>query len=121
MNDDRRRSVRARARLMTIVKNIRTGKAHRVLTNNLSGVGISFASEEHLEPGDKLELEIALPDSATPITCRADVVWVRAVGGPRKSYETPTCEIGVKFVDLAPKAQALFKQYAVMNAPPPEP
>jgi len=54
------------------------------------------------------------------MTCTTEVVWSQSVGAPRKSYETPTVEIGVRFVTINPKDQAALKQYTVMNALPPD-
>ena len=120
MGEEHRRSVRARVRLVTLVKLLSTGKVHRVLTNNVSSGGLSFVATQLIEPSTALELEITLPDRATPMTFTTEVVWSRTIGAPRKSYEDPTVEIGVKFVTINPKDQAALKQYAVMNALPPD-
>ena len=107
-------------RLVTRMKILSTGKVHRVLTNNVSSLGLSFIAEQHLEPGTQLEMEITLPDRPTPMTLTTEVVWSETIGAPRKSYEEPTVEIGTKFVTINPKDQAALRQYAVMNALPPD-
>ncbi len=77
-------------------------------------------TDETIEPGEPLDVELQLPDRAAPITFSAEVVWSRPTGGPRKSYETPTIEIGVKFITIDSKDVSLLGQYAALNALPPE-
>ncbi len=120
MSEERRRSIRANARLTTIVKNLDTKRVWRALTKDVGGVGVCVVTDESLELGTKLELEIRLPDRDEPITFTGEVVWSREVGGPRKSYEAPIREVGVKFVEIQPKDQRLLQQYVLMNPSPPE-
>ncbi len=118
MNEQRRRAVRVKLRLMAFMKVLGTGKVLRALTKNISGVGMLLVTEGMFEPGDKLELEITLPDRHTSIVCEAEVVWSRPTNAPHKSYAVPTSEIGVKLVNIDPKAQANLMQYARLNAMP---
>ena len=118
MSDEQQRAVRVKLRLMVFMKFVSDGKVLRVLTRNISGTGLSLVTEGALEPGTKLELEIRLPDRERPILCEAEVVWSRPTGEPRKSYEVPTSETGVKFVNIDPKEQSQLLQYARLNALP---
>lgn len=120
MSEERRRSVRANARLTTIIKNLSTHKVWRALTKNVSGVGICVVADEFLEVGSQLEVEIKLPDQGAPITFTGEVVWSQMVGGARKSYEALSMEAGIRFVEIPPKDQRLLQQYVMMNPPPPE-
>lgn len=120
MTQERRRGVRSSIRLIAIVKNLATGRVHRWLTKNISEIGLCLVTDEAIERGTRLEVEFKLPDYPSPLTIIAEVVWVMMVGAPRKSYEEPRIELGVKFVELAPKMQALLRQYATMTAPPPD-
>ena len=115
MTEERRRAVRTPIRLVTFVKMLSTGKVRRVLTNNVSVVGLCFLDEALLEPGVQLEIEVKLPDREAPIPCTAEVVWSRSVGGPRKSYEALAVETGVKVVEIQPKDQRLLQAYIAMN------
>ncbi len=121
MQPERRHLIRLRTKLTTVFKIVKTGKVRRGLTKNFSGVGICFVSEELLAPGEALEIELKLPDRNTPITFSAEVVWSYPVGEPPKSYEAPTIETGVKFVAVDSKDVAILRQYAALNALPPEP
>lgn len=53
-----------------------------------------FADDPHV-PGDRLELDLFLPDQGE-LTCRVEVVWVEALppDGPARF------DIGVKFVEI---------------------
>ena len=115
---ERRESPRVPLRLTLFIRNTATGKAWRVLSNDISGLGARFTTEEQLEVKTPLEVEIKLPDQATPISCKAEVVWNR-VTPPQKSYEWPMTEVGIGFLDLTPKDRVTLKQYSAMNAPPP--
>jgi len=118
MDAERRRLRRAPVRLMAIVKVLSTGKAWRALTKDVSGSGMSFVTDEALEPGTPLEIEMRLPDHDSPIRVIAGVVWMRSVKEPKHMYEHFSMEIGVKFVSLSPQDQKLLTQYGTLNAPP---
>jgi len=120
MNAERRQFIRAPSRLIVIFKNLKTNKVRRALTKDISASGLGLITEELLEPGTPLEIEVKFPDCASPMMFAAEVVWSRPVGEPRKSYQNPTAETGVKFVRIEPKDQVLLKQYAALNAPPPQ-
>ena len=118
MGEENRQGVRVKLRLMVFVKFLSTGKVQRVLTKDISGVGISLITEGILEPGTELECEITLPDRDRTIRCTARVVWSKATAEAHKSYELPPSETGVAFVNIDPKDQAQLLQYARLNALP---
>ena len=118
MGKELRRFIRLPSRLTAIFKVVKTGKVRRALTKDISAGGVCFVTEEVLEPGMALEVDLKLPDRAAPITFLGEVAWSRPIGSQRKSYENPTAETGVKFVSIDPKDQALIMQYAKLNAPP---
>ena len=120
MGEERRQFIRATSRLTAFIKYVDTGKVRRALTKDVSAGGMCVITEELLSPGAKVEVELKLPDWDKPIICAAEVVWSRPMGEARKSYENPTAETGLRFVNLAPKDQVLLKQYAALNAPPPK-
>ena len=115
-DEQRRQAVRVKLRLMVFMKCVGTRKVLRVLTKNISGIGMALVTEGTLEPDTKLELEITLPDRKMPILCEARVVWSKPTGEPHKSYAAPPSETGVKFVSIDPKDQAQLLQYARLNA-----
>lgn len=116
--DERRRFIRLNTRLNTIFTILKSGKVRRALTKDMGGGGLCVITEEMLEPGTKLAVEIKLPDRGDTVTFLAEVVWSRLVCASQKSYENMTVETGVKFIDPNPKDQMLIIQYARMNASP---
>ncbi len=118
MDADRRRLRRAPAHLMALVKTVSTGKVRRALTKDISGGGISFITDEELEPGTQLIIEMTLSDHPQPIQFTAEVIWLRSVKDPKHLYESLSMETGVKFVSISPQDQKLLKQYGMLNAPP---
>ena len=78
MGKQDRKAVRVKLRLTAFMKFVSTGKVVRVLTKDISGLGMSLVTDGTLELGTELELEITLPDRETPITCGAEVVWSKA-------------------------------------------
>ena len=120
MDHERRRFARIPIRLTAVFKNLSSAKVQRTLTKDIGGEGMCLITEGTMEPGTKLEVEIKLPDRDIPIIAAMEVVWSRPVGEPRKSYELPTAETGVKFVRMDQKDLALVMQYARLNTLPPE-
>ena len=118
MGEEQRRFIRVPSRLNAIFKVVKTGKVRRALTKDISAGGVCFITEELLEPGTALEVELKLPDREAPITFLGEVAWSRPIGPPPKSYQNPTSEAGIKFVSIDPKDRALIMQYAKLNAPP---
>ena len=121
MGQEQRRFVRVTSRLNATFKVVKTGKVKRALTKDISAGGICCVTEELLEAGIAVEVELRLPDRAAPILLLGEVAWSRPIGSQHKSYQNPTGEAGVQFTKIDPKDQALIIQYAKMNAPPPSP
>ncbi|MBI4343421.1 MAG: PilZ domain-containing protein [Candidatus Omnitrophica bacterium] len=119
LNPDRRRFIRAGARLTILLKDVATGKAWRVLTKNLSGGGLCVITDGLLMAGSAMEVELTLPDRDAPLVLSAEVSWSKIVAAARRSYESPRAESGLKFMQIDPKTRALLEQYAKLSAPPP--
>ena len=120
MDQEKRKYARVRQRLTTLVKFLDTGKVRRALTRDIGAGGVCVVMEGVLEPGTMLEVELRLPDRQQPITFTASVIWNRPLETLTKSYEIPTTETGVTFVNIDPKERAFLMQYAAMNPLPPE-
>ena len=116
--EDQRRFIRIPARLMTFIRFPKTGKVWRALTVDVSAGGIRLVTDELLEPGTVLELELKLPDREAPVACTAEVVRsVFVEGGPNTSAHV-TVESALKFTQIDPKDQSLLLLYTRFNAPP---
>ena len=113
-----RRSIRLRTRLTTIFKNLTTGRVQRALTKDVSGHGACLVTDDLLEEGTPLEVEIKLPDHPVPVVCLAEVVW--SVFQPEtQGGRTSKAETGIRFVKVDSKEHARIMQYARFNALPP--
>src|SRR3989338_1143623 len=118
MGQEQRRFIRVTTRLTAVVKVVKTGKTRRALTKDISAGGICFVTEELLEPGTALEVELKLPDRDAPVAFLGEVSWSRPIGPAPKSYQNPTAETGVKFISIDSKERDLIMLYAKLNAPP---
>jgi hypothetical protein len=76
---------------------------------NLSVEGICFSSPRHLKSGSKIELNITLPGSRTPVDIKGEVVWSRPIvagKGSKNKFDT-----GVKLVNIAQGDENRFLVY----------
>ena len=65
---------------------------------NLSAGGIRFRSDELLEPGSQIELQIALPNAAGVLTVHGRVIWSQSVAAQVHEH-------GVEFAEATPEQQ----------------
>ena len=118
MGDEQRRDSRVGTRLTAFLKDLKTGKVRRALTRDISAGGLCVMTEEVLEPGTVLGLEVTLPDRERPIVCQAVVVRSQFAEGSSES-RTGAIETGLQFVAIDPKERTLLQYYAKLNPPPP--
>lgn len=59
------------------------------VTVNISGGGLAFRSEQRVEPGEFVAVEMSMPEFKTPVVALARVAWVEGAGAP--------CDVGVEF------------------------
>ena len=103
---------------MTFIRFPKTGKVWRALTVDVSAGGIRLITEELLECGATLEIELKLPDREAAVMCTAEVVRsVFVEGGPNTSTRAKV-ESALKFTQIDPKEQALLLLYTKINASP---
>lgn len=70
---------------------------HKRATKDISLGGMCVVSDEEFDVGNRLDLDVLLPEG-TPVRCWADVVWVLELEeGNGARYE-----VGLKFTDVAP-------------------
>lgn len=82
----------------------------RLAIEDISLGGVRVYSDDRHAPGDRLELELWLPDGES-ITLDTIVVWVDALAG----QEPARFEIGLKFVDV--NKRDLERLEAVLKEP----
>lgn len=117
MADERRRFLRASARLITWLTLPETGRVIRVLTLDVSAGGARFMTDRMLEAGTKLAVEIKLPDREVAIKCTGEVVRSR----PMKDLEDErrmAADTAIKFIEIDPRDLAELAFYVKINLPP---
>ena len=93
---DRRRFPRVMAPVFYRAQKI---SAEKQRVSNLSLVGVRIYSDERLNVGERLELEVFLPDAST-VEARAKVAWIKEMPeGAEAVYD-----VGMEFVELREEA-----------------
>ena len=67
-------------------------------TQNMSEGGINVILEEDLHRKDAVELKLYLTGRLTPIECKGQIAWSKAISP--KSVEPRIFSIGIKFIKL---------------------
>jgi len=69
---------------------------HQRYPRDVSLGGIRVYSDESFAVGDRLDVDVLVPDT-DPVRCWAEVVWVSELG----AQESAKFDIGLKFIDMA--------------------
>ncbi len=80
------------------------------LSKDLSREGIKLTTNEGMNAGTMLDLEIDIPDDPKPVYSTAEVIWSKKIGGDEKNYEH-----GVKFLMMDPVDKFRVLDYAYNN------
>ena len=97
---NRRRFPRANYKCSITIKS--SGEAPKVIktmTENIGIGGICVGLKEDLDLFKNVELEVALNDNDSPITCNGSIVWVVKKTGS-KNKETMVYDTGIEFIDI---------------------
>ena len=90
------------------------GESWRTMTTlNISAGGMRFRSDDVIEAGTQLEVQIALPSA--PLIVRGRVVWSRLLG-------SGVSENGVQFTDVTPEQLERIDElvrFLMKKSPPP--
>jgi Tfp pilus assembly protein PilZ len=83
------------------------------VTCNISDIGVYVTLEDVPEVGERLELELPLPDGGQPVQVEGDVTWRNVDEPQRVTSLPPGC--GVRFASLLPgderRIQAIVQEY----------
>ncbi|MBF0385126.1 MAG: PilZ domain-containing protein [Candidatus Omnitrophica bacterium] len=82
------------------------GKKYRAVSKNVSIEGLCFSSVVPLERGDKLEMEVFVPNSTKPIKMHGEVRWCRK-NNESSSDETYCAGILIEKVEDKPVAETI--------------
>lgn len=118
MRTDRRRILRVDTRLTTFLTDPTSGKVRRALTRNIGAGGLCVVTEEAMELGTAVRVEVKLPDREQPVACEAVVIWSQSVADSSGGRQVEV-ESGLQFVSINPKDRTMLQYYAKLNPPPP--
>lgn len=85
---------------------------HRRSARDVSIGGMRIYSDDEFSPGDRLDLDVLLPDESL-VRCWAQVVWIVKLSPP----EPARFDVGLRFDDIAPSD--VQKLAAVLGPGPP--
>ncbi|MFH1360806.1 MAG: PilZ domain-containing protein [Candidatus Omnitrophota bacterium] len=82
---------------------------HSGSSRNISAGGICIITHEELLPGDRLKLDISLPDDPSMIQTIGQVVWTKtfSIAGEGKNRY----DVGVEFIDISDEERGKIKKY----------
>ena len=97
---NRRKFPRASYRCIVTIKNI--GELPKIITTRTENIGLGGVCvilREPIELFKKVELEILIEDSGSPIRCNGSVVWlVKKLDPVRKN--AVSFDIGIEYIDI---------------------
>jgi c-di-GMP-binding flagellar brake protein YcgR len=117
--EERRRFVRLDTRLDVTYTVLPTAQAQHATTKDISGGGICLFSDRVLQPGDRLQVAMKLPDREQPVNFIAEVVWSEPYEVIGKGGRQRSVEVGVRFLEIAPNDQAAVMQHVILSLQPP--
>jgi uncharacterized protein (TIGR02266 family) len=77
------------------------------LTENASSSGLFIETEDPVQQGEHLQIELQLPGLANPIKVKSEVMWARKNPG---ETDKPN-GMGVKFIEIAKEDKEILKEY----------
>ncbi len=77
---------------------------------NISGGGLAFMSEKHVEAGSTIEMEFALPGDSEPCVARGEVRWSETM---EESEGRFTHRVGVEFIEISEKRRQAITGFIV--------
>ena len=86
-------------RIPLVVMEVKGKQANRLFlayANDISQGGMSLTTENRLKVGDRIPIEMLLPDNKTKVSCTGEVVWKREI----MKDGIISQGVGVRFLDL---------------------
>ena len=72
------------------------GAAYKTISKDISPIGIRITTEKELKVGQRLKLNIDIPNSPEPIEVNAKVAWTKSLSAADK----PAFESGMRFISF---------------------
>ena len=116
--DEQRQFVRLDTRLEVNYTRLPSAKSAETITKNIGGGGICFFANEVLKTGDQLQVSMKLPDREQPVHCTGEVIWSEEYETIGKSERKRAIEVGMKFIEIAPKDREAVMQHIILTLNP---
>ena len=121
--EERRKFVRLDTRLEVAYTVLSTGGTTQpVLSKDIAGGGMCFFADRPLAVGTRLQMVMKLPGREQPAHCTAEVIWSESYQMIGKSEQEQAVEIGVKFIEIAPRDLEAIMHHVILSfksVPPP--
>ncbi|MCH8218887.1 MAG: PilZ domain-containing protein, partial [Planctomycetes bacterium] len=119
--DERRQFVRLDTRLDVSYTYLPTANQQQSVTKDIGGGGICFFANEVLKPGDRLQVSMKLPGREQPVNFIGEVIWSEQYETIGKTERKRAIEVGVKFVEIAPKDRDAVMEHVILTLQPRKP
>lgn len=118
--EERRKFVRLDTRLEVSYTVLPAEQAKRTLTKDIGGGGVCLFADKPLPAGTRLQVAMRLPEREAPVHFTGEVVWSEQYEVIGKEERQRAVEIGVRFLEIAPKdLEAVFQHVILSLKPPP--
>jgi len=104
---ERRRTVRAIARIEVFDKGARRERVPLYVSGNVSSGGIFLITQEPFAPGTNLKISFTLPGDDQPIESMGQVVWLR----DERTAPERQPGMGVQFMAIAREDQERVREF----------
>ncbi|HLD78503.1 MAG TPA: PilZ domain-containing protein [archaeon] len=118
MMEERRKFVRLDTRLDVSYTVLPATQSRQTVTKDIGGGGICFFSTSELNPGERLQMAMKLPDREQPVNCTAEVIWCEPYEVIGKTGRQRSIEVGVRFIEISPKDQDVVMQHVILSLKP---
>jgi len=106
-SDERRRHIRLVTPLNVTYAVAGNDKIVKVVSKDISAVGVRFETKEKIDKGSIVELTLELPKASNPVHARGKLVWLKRVS----LEDGSPYEAGVEFIKIEEDNKNTFLKY----------
>ena len=117
--EERRRAVRALARLMVRAIQLPDGPTRSMTTKDISLGGFCCLAEQVLSPGTVFQMAIGLPGREPPRPCTGEVVWSHPYETVSQTGRERGAEMGIRIAEIAPADREAISVFVQNRGQPP--
>ena len=117
--EERRRFVRLDTRLEVAYNVLTSGPKQQGIAKDIGGGGVCLFSDKVLPTGTRLQVAMNVPGREQPVNFTAEVMWSEEYEIISKTEQTRSVEVGVRFIEIAPKDQEAIMQHVILGVKSP--